>query len=118
MDISDLVREMTKLVKPSVPKTVTWPIILGLKCPGAIRQQLGLSLKFRREPVGILVIDHAEKHRRTRDAARCSYPSSDQSHHFSATAKTSTCLSKRCGVRQDHLARGDARIPCTSAITQ
>ncbi|MBA0087549.1 MAG: DUF3738 domain-containing protein [Acidobacteria bacterium Pan2503] len=51
---------------------------------GAIGQQLGLSLKLRRGPVEILVIDHAAKHRRTRDAARCSYPSSDQSHHFSA----------------------------------
>ena len=39
---------------------------------GATWQQLGLSLKLRRGPVEILVIDHAEKHRRTRDAARCS----------------------------------------------
>jgi hypothetical protein len=73
MDISDLVREMTKLVKASVPKTVTWPIILvRSEMSWAIGQQLGLSLKLRRGPVEILVIDHAEKHRRTRDAARCS----------------------------------------------
>jgi len=41
MDISDLVREMTKLVKASVPKTVTWPIILGLKYPGPSGNSLG-----------------------------------------------------------------------------
>ena len=57
MDISDLVREMTKLVKAMAD-------YLRSEMSGAVGQQLGLSLKLRRGPVEILVIDHAEKHLR------------------------------------------------------
>ena len=64
MDISDLVREMTKLVKGKRSKNGDVADYGSSEMSGAIGQQLGLSLKLRRGPVELLVIDHAEKHRR------------------------------------------------------